>query len=308
MELAWFEDFLEIVATRNFSTAAAARNISQSAFSRRIIALEKWAGAELIDRSTYPVQLSKAGALFLPRCREIMRDIYRVRTDCQQRSDGGKKLYSFAALHTIALFFFPDWIREVEQKDGEIHVSMHMADFYECIEQLSLGKSDFAITYNHVAGPPVLRDGPFESIKIGVEPLIPVSGTDGKGKAIFQFPDSSAVKIPYLSYSWDDGYIGKLMSLIHSQQDVSKSLSTVYETSLAEGIKRMAIVGRGVGWLPLSCVVDAIERGELCQIGGPEFTLDMDVCIFRRKGVDDDDAGLFWQNVKSLSSRYDQVA
>jgi DNA-binding transcriptional LysR family regulator len=60
MELAWLEDFLEIVATRNFSTAAAARNISQPAFSRRIRSLENWVGADLLDRSTYPVHLTSA--------------------------------------------------------------------------------------------------------------------------------------------------------------------------------------------------------------------------------------------------------
>jgi LysR family transcriptional regulator, hypochlorite-specific transcription factor HypT len=51
VELAWLEDFIDIVGTRNFSAAAAARNISQSAFSRRIKLLEAWLGTKLLDRS-----------------------------------------------------------------------------------------------------------------------------------------------------------------------------------------------------------------------------------------------------------------
>jgi len=305
MELNWFEDFLELVATRNFSTAAAARNISQSAFSRRIIALESWIGAELIDRRTYPVQMTKAGETFFPRCREIVHDIYRIQTECQQRSDRNKKLVNFAALHSIALFFFPDWIRQIEALHGEIHVNMHTDNYYECIEQLTLGKSDFIISYNHAEGPPVLRNGPFEFIKIGTEKSIPVSAPGPDGAPLYQFSSAPGTKIPYLSYSWYDGYIGKLLLLVHSRQHLSKTLSTVYESALAEGIKRMAIAGRGIGWLPLSCAADAIKRGELCQVGGPEFTLEMDVCIFRRKGNDNAELSAFWQHVRELSEQQD---
>lgn len=303
MELCWFEDLLEIVATRNFSTAANARNISQPSFSRHIVALEKWMKVELIDRRTYPVQLTKAGELFLPLCREIVRDIYRARTDCQQRSFGDKELISFAAFHTIGLFFFPDWIEDIESEHGIVHSSMYMNNFYECVEQLTMGKCDFTILYKNVAGPAVLQDGPFESITIGHEMQIPVSGTDENGQAIFQFSKPGGDKIPYLSYSWDDGYMGRMLSTLQSKLEISDTLLTVYETSMAEGIKRMAIAGRGIGWLPLSCAIDAIKRGDLCQIGDEALTFEMDICIFRRKGSDDDALNMFWENVKNQAAQ-----
>jgi DNA-binding transcriptional LysR family regulator len=40
MELIWFEDYLALAETLNFSRAAELRNITQPAFSRRIRALE----------------------------------------------------------------------------------------------------------------------------------------------------------------------------------------------------------------------------------------------------------------------------
>lgn len=301
MELNWLEDLLEIVATRNFSTAADARNISQPSFSRHIVALEKWMKVELIDRRTYPVQLTKAGEIFLPQCREIVRDIYRARTDCQQRSNDDKTLISFAAFHTIGLFFFPDWVEEIERQHGMIHSSMYMNNFYECVEQLTTGKCDFVILYNSVNGPAVLRDGPFESLKIGHEMQIPVSGTDENGEAIFQFSSSGGTKVPYLSYSWDDGYMGRMLSSLQSKLEISDTLTTVFETSMAEAIKRMAIAGRGVGWLPLSCAIDAIERGDLCKIGDEKLAFEMDIRIYRRKGNEDEELNLFWENVKRHS-------
>ncbi|MBL9048416.1 MAG: LysR family transcriptional regulator, partial [Tabrizicola sp.] len=45
MDLNWLEDFLALAESRSFSRAAEVRGVTQSAFSRRIRALEDWLGA-----------------------------------------------------------------------------------------------------------------------------------------------------------------------------------------------------------------------------------------------------------------------
>jgi DNA-binding transcriptional LysR family regulator len=181
MELAWLEDFLELVVTRNFSTAATARSISQPAFSRRIKSLEAWVGADLIDRSTYPVHLTEAGKMFLPRCQEQVHELYRLRTDCRNAAGANAQLVTFAALHTLSIYFFPIWIRLPAMQNLGMRSSMHADDFMGCIEHLTSNRSDFVITYDHPDGPPVLKTGPFESLQVGTDRLILVSGTDVKG-------------------------------------------------------------------------------------------------------------------------------
>ena len=51
MDLNWLRDFECLARTLNFTRAAEDRNITQSAFSRRIKALESWVGAPLINRA-----------------------------------------------------------------------------------------------------------------------------------------------------------------------------------------------------------------------------------------------------------------
>ena len=80
MELIWFEDYLALAETLNFSRAAEARHVTQPAFSRRIRALEEWMarypGFELTDPAavtwssgqvrgprTIPVRVSTGGAV-----------------------------------------------------------------------------------------------------------------------------------------------------------------------------------------------------------------------------------------------------
>lgn len=52
METKWLEDFVSLAETRSFSRSAQLRHVTQPAFSRRIQALEAWAGADLVDRSS----------------------------------------------------------------------------------------------------------------------------------------------------------------------------------------------------------------------------------------------------------------
>lgn len=300
MVLEWLEDFLELVATRNYLAAASARGVSQSAFSRRIMQLETWIGEPLVDRSTYPIKLTKTGTQFLPRCQTLVQDIHRLRAECRQQIDPTRLRLRFSALHTIAMFHFPSIIGQVEQRMGSTMSAMHADDFHECLEQLTLGNSDFAILYDHPEGPPVLRAGPFTSMRLGKEPLIPVSAVGPDGRPLYPIDPDSDTALPYLAYAWNDGYLGRLVALVQSRLRRPIALSTVYESALAEGIKRMAVAGRGVGWVPYSCAADAIGRGELLQVGGPELMVEMDVRIYRRQGVGTPDAEEFWRGLAEL--------
>ncbi|MDW6020150.1 LysR substrate-binding domain-containing protein [Mesorhizobium sp. BAC0120] len=295
MELAWLEDFLELVATRNFSTAAASRNISQPAFSRRIKSLEAWVGADLIDRSTYPVHPTAAGHMFFGRCQEMVRDMYRLRTDCRNSAGETSRPLTFAALHTLAIYFFPIWISSPDMPNAPVRSSMHTADFLECVEHLSSGKCDFAITYDHPDGPPVLEAGPFESLQIGKDRLVLVSGAGPEGRPLFDIDVPEGTRIPYLSYSWNDGYLGKLISLIQSRGRRPLNLNTVFQSSLAEGLKQMAVAGRGVAWLPQICVQKSIAQGELVQIGGQQMSLEIEIRIFRRLGTRNREGEALWK-------------
>ncbi|NNG64160.1 LysR family transcriptional regulator, partial [Pseudomonas fragi] len=72
MQIKWLDDLLAVAEWKNFSRAAEVRCVTQSALSRRIKSLEEWVGAELVDRGTYPVQLTPAGRAFSEESREAL--------------------------------------------------------------------------------------------------------------------------------------------------------------------------------------------------------------------------------------------
>jgi len=65
MNLQWFDDLATVQETGHFSLAAQKLHISQPALSRRIKALEDWAGFALVDRRSRPVRLTQLASKFL---------------------------------------------------------------------------------------------------------------------------------------------------------------------------------------------------------------------------------------------------
>ncbi|SFD77680.1 transcriptional regulator, LysR family [Salipiger profundus] len=294
MELIWFEDFLEIASVRNFSAAAAARHISQPAFSRRIRALEAWLGAELLDRSTQPVRLTSVGTMFLPRCQSFVREIYRLRGDCSSVGGSALPVISFASLTSLAVYFFPGWNTALNAQGLDFRASMDTGDYRDSLQSMASGKSDFAIVYDHPDGPPLLEAGHFQSKIVGWERLVLVTGVDADGLPRHGSGPLDAAPLPYLSYAWNDGYLDKLVSLMLTRRRKPLNLQIVFQSSLIEAIKHMAIAGRGVAWLPQLSIQDALDRGQLVQIGDPGLTTSLEIRLFRRQGHRSAESDALW--------------
>ena len=88
MDTKWLEDFVSLAETRSFSRSAQLRHVTQPAFSRRIQSLEAWAGVHLVDRSSYPTQLTLAGTLFYAQALDILRSLQITRAQLRSPEPG----------------------------------------------------------------------------------------------------------------------------------------------------------------------------------------------------------------------------
>ena len=60
MDLRWLDDVLILLEEKNMTSAAARRNITQPAFSRRIRGFENWLGSAILQRGTNKIEISPA--------------------------------------------------------------------------------------------------------------------------------------------------------------------------------------------------------------------------------------------------------
>ena len=96
METKWLEDFVSLAETRSFSRSAQLRHITQPAFSRRIQALEAWAGVDLVDRSSYPTRLTPAGETLHAQALEMLGHLQLARNMMRAHQGTGQDTIEFA--------------------------------------------------------------------------------------------------------------------------------------------------------------------------------------------------------------------
>lgn len=289
MELKWLEDFEALATTLSFSRAAEARHVTQSAFSRRIRQLEHWLGAPLINRATIPAELTNAGREFLVIAQQTIRTLHAAREALRPAApDLG--WVRFAALHTLTVTFFPVWLEEITRRVPDLRCTI-MPDrggIEANLGALTDGEVDFFLTYAHPSVPFVLDPERFSHLSLGKEQVLPVAGkrvdfAPGRaepGEGLLDRAIRTGKPVPYLSYG-DTSFFGVALGRLF-QLRPSFVRKTRHVNTIAAGLKRMALSGHGLCWLPESLVAEELATGELAKASdNPEWTAEVEVRLYR---------------------------
>lgn len=302
MDFKLIEDFLSLARTKSFSKSAQERHITQSGFSRRIKALENWLGTQLVDRSTYPTKLTKDGVFFFETAWETVHSIYQLREDFQNRKRQEEYILTVSAVHTLALTFFPGWLKELEPDLGPISTRLVADNMHDCIDALVRGDSDFLFCYWHPDERVELEPDRFEYIEIGADRLIPVSAPDPHGAPKFYLPGDGKNRIPHLVYA-PEAFLGKLVGNLLQKSSKAVFLETYYENSLAEALKMAAIEGLGLAWLPGSAISREMRDNHLVRSGDPEWDIELKVRLYRSRSSEMPTATEVWKTQIANKSR-----
>jgi LysR family transcriptional regulator, hypochlorite-specific transcription factor HypT len=284
MEIGWLEDFISLASSGNFSRSADERNISQSAFSRRIKALEHWLGTDLIDRSRFPTTLTPAGHSFYQTALDIVRILHRERAEFRGLVKRDARTIRICATHTLAIHCAPRWIAALRQADGtgELNVKMIAADLHDCGQALMEGACDLVLAYNTHAVPSMFGMARLEAACIDTDTVIPVSapGPDGSSRHVIDANTDDA--FPLLAYS-NNSYLGRLVGTALEAWDLGHRARPHYESALVEALKSMALAGEGVAWLPLSAIRSELAAGRLVACGrNAQYGLPVEIRVYRR--------------------------
>jgi DNA-binding transcriptional LysR family regulator len=286
METKWLEDFVSLAETRSFSRSAQLRHVTQPAFSRRIQALEAWAGTDLVDRSSYPTRLTPAGETLYAQSLEVLQALQSTRAMLRGHSAAGQDVIEFAVPHTLAFTFFPAWASSLREKFGPIKSRLIALNVHDAVMRLVEGSCDIFIGYHHASQPFQLDADRYEMVTLGQETLAPYCKPDANGEPMFRLPGRANHPLPYLGYA-PGAYLGRVTDLILKQSTTAIHLDRVYETDMAEGLKVMALEGHGIAFLPYSAVKKELKSRRLVGAAGGLDGLEMamDLRAYREKPV-----------------------
>ena len=288
MDRKWLEDFVSLAETRSFSRSAQLRHVTQPAFSRRIQALEAWAGLDLVDRSSYPTRLTLAGETFHAQALEVLAALQATRNMMRGLQAGGSDMIEFAVPHTLAFTFFPQWLMDLRRRFGALKSRLIALNVHDAVMRLTEGSCDLLVAYHHPTQPLQLNAERYEMLSLGQETLAPYAKAGADGKPMFRIALGNQPRVPFLSYG-AGAYMARLVEAILKQAPAAPALETIYETDMAEGLKAMALEGHGVAFLPASSVKKELRARRLVPAGplqedaGHAYEVTMEVRIYRER-------------------------
>lgn len=282
MDTKWLEDFISLAETRSFSRSALLRHVTQPAFSRRIQALEAWAGIDLVDRSSFPTRLTPAGETFHAQALEILGSLQATRNLMRSHQAAGQDMVEFAVPHTLAFTFFPHWLVDLRRRLPGLKSRLIALNVHDAVLRLTEGHCDLLIAYHHPTQPLQLNPERYEMLSLGSETLAPYAKAGPDGGPLFVLPGRAGAPVPFLSYA-SGAYMARLVEQIVKHAPAPPVLDPVYETDMAEGLKAMALEGHGLAFLPASSVRKELRARRLAAAGTSDYELTMEVRIYRER-------------------------
>ena len=264
METKWLEDFLSLAETRSFSRSAALRHVTQPAFSRRIQSLEAWLGTDLIDRTAYPTRLTAAGDIFHEQALEMLSQINTTRALLRSKRPTAQSTVDFAVPHTLSLTWMPKWLTTLDAEFGQINTRLRALNVHDAVMTLVEGDCDLLLCYHHPRQPVQLDPTRYEMLVLGSEALRPYARCDAACVPNHVLPGTAKAPLPFLSYT-PNAYLGRMVELMLTDAKRPLHLQKCYETDMAEGLKMMALEGRGVAFLPESSVAREVRHKRLAR-------------------------------------------
>lgn len=278
MDIEWLEDFLVLSDLSSFTRAAQTRNVTQSAFSRRIRSLEDWIGIPLVDRDTVPPRLTVAGHLFRDAAREMVRQLQDTRIALGHRSRAFSGIKLFVS-HSLIDHLLPEWIANLSRRISGLKFDITAGETYEGMVALSGGRCDLLMVYYSPNAPITVDEKSCASVVLGRDRLVPVCVPDEDGEPKYPVADQQASTVPILSYP-PETFFGRLLNRIIRFGPTHPHFGVIAQSPHSRILRTLALNGAGVAWLPERCVSEDCRSKRLVKIDGDQWCSDVEIRLY----------------------------
>jgi DNA-binding transcriptional LysR family regulator len=297
LNLSWLDDFFALAASGNFSRAAEERHMTQPAFSRRIRALEEWLGTDLFDRSSQPARLTAAGEWFRVTADDLMARVARVPGEARAVAEAHSTALRFAATHALSFTFLTGWLHGLESRTTLGTITLVSDVLARCEAMLLQSQVQFVMSHAHPQSSSELLVQGFPFVRVGSDQLIPVCARDEAGLPRCPLTAATAASpLPLLGYSTESG-LGRILREVHGAALERCPSHSVFTAHLASVLRTMALDGRGMAWLPQTLIRDDLASGRLIEAAPREWTIDMEIRLYRDRSPMGKSAEGFWAAV-----------
>lgn len=145
MHLRTLQIYCAVAHYGSFSRAASSLGLTQSAASQAVLHLEEHLGVQLIDRSTRPLVLTRAGQVYRAGAQKMLHDYQAVEEEVQAMGTKQVGRVTIAAIYSIGLSYLPDATAEFRRLYPEMEVTVEYTKPNRVVELVEGGDVDLGL-------------------------------------------------------------------------------------------------------------------------------------------------------------------
>jgi len=294
----WLEDFLTLNETRNFSKAAQLRHITQPAFGRHIKALEAAVGQQLVDRSSQPIRFTPAGKQFRSLAQSLLKQLNQGLDQINGIDQPILDPLRIASPHSLSSPTLIE-LMDIAESPQSLTYSVDILRVDLAVKSLANGECDFLFAFDILS----LLQPPYQNLFLGGGDFLLVTKADDVGLPMYQLGEES---VPYLRYS-SESYSARLISSALMQQPTF-NCHPVFESSVCQLHKEMALRGKGIAWLPDCLIKNELRSGKLVPINPEVYRIPFQLRLYRNRARLSIEAEQFWRTLRDKIDENWQIA
>ncbi len=257
MQIESLKVFCDLAETESFTKAAQINNVTQSAVSQQISALEKQFDALLIERSKKKFRLTREGQVLYEYSQQIMHKYQAMQGKIQEIKEVISGTIRVATIYSIGLHDLPPYIKGFLKTYPKVNVHVEYQRANQVYEDVLSNVVDLGL----VAYP--TRDAKLETIPLRKDPLVLICHPQ------HPFARLKAVKLKALAGQNFIGFepdIPTRKALDKILKDHGVEVRHVMEFDNIETVKRAVEIDAGVSVVPLGAIQQEMSSKTLAHV------------------------------------------
>lgn len=274
MHLRNAELFCDVVVQGSFSKAAEVRRVSQSAASQAVHALEKRLGAQLIDRSKRPFELTPAGAIYFDGCQQLLKSFEQVEEQVRRAVGQTRSRVRIAAIYSVGLAQMHDYVEHFQQLYPDVMVTLDYLHPDEVYQRICENQADLGL----VSFPKEEKD--LTSILWQEQPMVLVVHPGHPLADRESCPVDAIEDEPFVAFTSELVVRQKIDRWLRK---AGVHVQLIHEFDNIENMKRAVEAGAGISVLPLPTVAREVHDQSLKVVRLEEVEWSRPIGIIQRK-------------------------
>jgi DNA-binding transcriptional LysR family regulator len=258
------DSFVRVATAGSFSAAAKQLGLSRALVSLHINDLEKRLGVRLLNRTTRSLTLTEAGASYLEFCQRLLAEMREQESSITQRQKEPRGPLKVAAPKSFGTLLLADAVMSFSAQYPSIQVSLILEDYsfraYDFVDQ----GLDVAVRLGDLPDSMLIarKIAALQWVVCAAPAYLAQHGEPRTPADLSQHICLSHVNLDPNDRAW---------RLHDADHLISVKIGGAFSSNSALVLRKAALAGLGIGYLPLYCIDQDLESGALRQLL-PEYS------------------------------------